>query len=212
MDSDTDLLVRWRGGDDQAGAALFERYYERVERFFLNKAGDADNEARDLVQDTFAHLVQNRDRIDDPDRFQSYLFSVAYNLFRSHLRDKYRQAARRDDRELGDDVSVYDVSPSPSAALWEKREQRLLLEGLRRIPFADQALLELYYWEDLTTWDIAEVLGIKRGTVQTRLRSARRRLEEAMTAIAESAEVLASTLSDLETWAAKCKQLRHAAP
>jgi RNA polymerase sigma-70 factor (ECF subfamily) len=202
MSSDAELLTRWRAGDRAAGEALFERYYQHVERFFVNKVGA---EIRDLVQDTFAALVKNQARLQDGHRFRSYLFSVAYNVLNDHLRDRYRRAAHGevDITEL----SAHALSPSPSTALAERDEQRLLLEGLRRIPVADQSLLELFYWENLTTVDIAAVLAIPRNTVKSRLKSARERLEQVLRQLSDSDEVLASTLSGLETWARKCRVL-----
>jgi RNA polymerase sigma-70 factor (ECF subfamily) len=196
---DAALLQRWRDGDRAAGTALFERYYRPVERFFLNKV---TGEIRDLVQETFAGLVAGRDRLRDPDRFRPYLFSIAYNVLRAHLRARYRRGTPVD----LDHISTHDLDPGPGSMLVDKREQRLLLEGLRTIPIADQTLLELYYWEDAQTADIADVLGIPRGTVKSRLRAARKRLEAELARLAASPEVLASTLSGLETWARKCRE------
>jgi RNA polymerase sigma-70 factor (ECF subfamily) len=202
MSSDVELLTRWRAGDREAGEMLFERYYQHVERFFVNKVGA---EIRDLVQDTFAALVKNQARVEEGRRFRSYLFSVAYHVLNDHLRDKYRRAAH-EEVDIAE-LSSQALSPSPSTALAERDEQRLLLEGLRRIPLADQSLLELFYWEDLTTTDIAAILDIPRGTVKSRLKSARERLEQALRQLSDSDEVLASTLSGLETWARQCRVL-----
>jgi RNA polymerase sigma-70 factor (ECF subfamily) len=80
------------------------------------------------------------------------------------------------------------------------QEQRLLLEGLRRIPVNAQIALELYYWEDMTTKDIAAVLGIPHGTVRSRVRAARTALEAAIASLSRSPEVLESTLDNLERW------------
>ncbi len=206
MVSDAELLQRWRNGDRKAGAELFGRYYTTVERFFMNKVPDASTEIRDLVQETFMALVESRDRIEHVERFHTYVFSVAYKLFQNHLRKKYRRGSRERLYDF-DNLSVHDVSASPRSLLGKHEEQRILLEGLRRIPVSDQTLLELYYWEDVNTAEIAVVLGIPRGTVKSRLRSARRRLEQTIRTITESAEVLENTLSDLDVWARRCRQL-----
>ena len=80
-----------------------------------------------------------------------------------------------------------------------------LLLGLRRIPLESQMLLELYYWEDFTAREIAEVVQIPEGTVRTRLRRAKQLLEQALAQAAESREVLETTLSDLEGWARRVR-------
>ncbi len=57
MRDDRELLDAWRGGDGDAGEALFERYYRSVACFFRSKAGE---DAGDLLQRTFLTLVENR--------------------------------------------------------------------------------------------------------------------------------------------------------
>jgi RNA polymerase sigma-70 factor (ECF subfamily) len=197
--SDGDLLERWRAGDQASGEALFEKYYPMVERFFLNKVTGA---IQDLVQETFIRCVEGRERIRDDDRFRSFLFAVAYNVLNAHLRERYRAGGALDCSE----VSVCDLAPGPGTLMGRRREHRLLIEGLRNIPIEDQVLLELHYWEQLTTHQMAEVLAIPLGTVRGRLQRARTRLEEAMKRLAESPRDLAATLERLDDWAAECRE------
>jgi RNA polymerase sigma-70 factor (ECF subfamily) len=198
MESDAELLDLWRRGDREAGKKLFERYYESLECFFVNKIPSGMG---DLVQETFRMCLEARDRIEAPDRFRSYLFSIAFNVLRGHFRKKARRGTEID----LDDVSIEAIVPGPCSVLVEREEQRLLLEGLRKIPVADQAILELDYWESMKLSDIAVVLGVPEGTVKSRLHRARRRLKEAMEELAESPELLRSTLADLDDWARRCR-------
>ena len=195
---DAILLERWHQGDVDAGEELFERYYELVERFFLNKiTGDI----QDLVQETFTACVEGRARLRDNARFRSYLFSIAYNVLRGHLRKLYRDGGQLD----LDDVSVQQVAPGPGTQLGDQREQRLLLEALRNIPIDYQVILELHYWEQMTTEEMAEVLSRPVGTVRSRLRRARELLEAAMSRLASSPEALQSTLTRIDDWAERCR-------
>jgi len=59
-------------------------------------------------------------------------------------------------------------------------EERALLGALRGLPLELQVLLELHYWEDLSTSELAGVLEIPQGTVKTRIRRARELLESAL--------------------------------
>lgn len=196
--SDGDLLERWRAGDTASGEALFERYYDMVERFFLNKVSSG---IQDLVQETFIRCVESRERIRDNDRFRSYMFGIAYNVLSAHLRERYRAGREIDCSE----VSVGDLAPGPGTLVAQRREHRLLIEALRNLPIDDQVLLELHYWEQLTTEQMAEVLAIPVGTARGRLQRARARLEEVMNRLAESPQHLASTLTRLDDWAAQCR-------
>ncbi|WP_428265320.1 RNA polymerase sigma factor [Haliangium sp.] len=197
--SDAELLERWRQGNQAAGEALFERYYDPIERFFLNKVS---SNVGDLVQETFIACVEARERVKDGDKFRSYLFSIAYNVLRAHLRRNYRG---RQELDL-DHMSVVDIAPGPGTMIGRRREQRLLLEALRAIPLQYQVVLELHYWEKMITADIAESLGLPLGTVRSRLRRARELLDEAMSRLAGSNDVLESTATSLDDWAERCRQ------
>ena len=86
------------------------------------------------------------------------------------------------------------------------REQRLLLQALRRIPIDLQVVLELYYWERLPANQVAEVVGVPEGTARTRIRRAKQLLEQEMAKIAANPEDLSSTLVNLEEWAADLRE------
>lgn len=195
---DAELLERWRSGEVAAGEALFERYYDPIERFFLNKVS---NNIADMVQETFVACVEGRDRVQDSAKFRSYLFSIAYNVLRGYLRKSYRGGPQLD----LDEVSVHDVAPGPGTLITDRREQRLLLEALRNIPVDYQVILELHYWEQMTTADIAGVLELPVGTVRSRLRRARELIEETMGRMASAPGELQSTVTRLEDWAERCR-------
>ena len=197
--SDAELLERWRRGDKPAGAELFERYFAMIERFFLNKAPD---HVDDLVQETFLNCLKSRDQVKDSNKFRSHLFAIAYHVLGTHLRKVYRGRGNIDLSES----SLHDLSPSPRSLIAHREEQRLLLEALRHIPVAHQVLLELHYWESMTTDEIAEVLGIPVGTARGRLRRARELLEQAMEQLAESPALLESTRARLDDWVAECQR------
>ena len=198
--ADVELLHQWRNGDMAAGEILFERYYDPIARFFRSKVA---TDIADLVQETFVACVEGRDRLQEDASFRAYIFSVARNVLCAHLRDKYRGDAMVD----FDATSVQDLAPGPISQIVIRHEQRLLLEALRRIPVNYQVLLELRYWEQLKTADIAEALGVPHGTVRRRLAQARKLLDEAMTALADSTALLESTMANFEEWALQCRNL-----
>jgi len=196
--SDAALLDEWRGGALGAGERLFRRHYNAVERFFLNKV--AAEHVGDLVQESFVACVEGRDRVSDGARFRGYLLTIAYRVFCRYLRGKYRSEAVLD----LDAISVAEVGASPSSVVARAREQRLLLEGLRLIPINYQVVLELHYWEHLTTTEIAQIIGVPPGTVRSRLQRARDALSAAMARVARSPDLLESTLTRLDDWARAC--------
>ena len=196
-DSDARLVEAWRGGDREAGKRLFERHYAGVARFFRNKVGEA---GPDLIQRTFLACVEGRERFRRESSFRSYLFSIAYKIVCKYYRERRRDAGRVDFEE----ESAHSLS-SPISAVAARQEQRLLLEGLRRLPVDYQVVLELHYWEGMSATELADVLGIPVGTAKTRLRRGRELLEERLRELSASAVLLQSTLANLDAWAAQLR-------
>lgn len=190
---DPSLVEAWRSGDRQAGETLFRRHFQGVSRFFRNKfSADID----DLVQQTFMALLEGRERLASGASFRSYLFGIAHNIMRAHLRTLAKQRAFDPTSS-----AIQDLDPGASTMIGEHQEQRLLLLALRRIPIEAQVTLELVYWEQLNAAEIAEVLGIPHSTMRSRIQRARQLLAQAVQQIGESPAVIESTLNDLEGWA-----------
>lgn len=201
FERDAALLEAWRGGDDQAGEQLFDLHVDMVARFFETKVPEG---AEDLTHTTFLRLFETRDSIRESAAFRAYLLAIARNVLREHLRALAR--GRQVDPEVD---SMAALAPGPSSVIGAREEHRLLLEALRHLPVAIQSLLELYYWEQLDSNEIALILDVPASTVRGRLARARERLAAKMAELAASPELLASTLHGLETWAAELRgQLR----
>lgn len=194
MPSDAELVARWRAGEREACAELFALHYEGVARFFRNKA---PSHADDLIQRSFLRCFEGIERLRDPAAFRSFLFALAYNVLREHLRERAREPLELESRR------AIDLDPSPSTLVAAREQQRLLLAGLRRIPLAHQIVLELHYWERMRAADIAEVLDEPLGTIKTRLRRAKQLLEQALAELARTPELLTGSLAELERWAAQ---------
>jgi RNA polymerase sigma factor (sigma-70 family) len=190
---DQALVEAWQQGDKRAGAQLFERYFTPISRFFRHKLPE---QAEDLIQQTFAALLEGRERLRTTTSFRAYLFAIAHNLLRAQLRTIARARAI-DPLEH----SIEELAPTPSAVLRARAEQRLLLLALRRLPIEHQITLELYYWEDLSAVELAQIMEVPPSTMRSRLRRARTLLTQALTELAESPELLDSTLTGLEKWA-----------
>lgn len=197
--SDEALLQAWCSGDPSAGETLFERHYESIARFFRNKVGH--DTAPDLIQRTFLALIESRSRFRGESSFRTFIFAVAHNVLGRHYRSKRRGGAHLDFAT----VSVSDLGPSPTAILARRDEERALLAALRRIPLEHQEILELYFWERMKAREIAEILSLPEGTIRTRIRRAKQLLEDAMKAIGTSLEIIESTISGLDRWAAEVR-------
>ncbi len=200
MPTDLELLQRWRAGDAASGSALFERHFDALCRFFRNKLGGVGVD--DLIQRTFLALVEHREQFRGDSSFRTYLFTVARHELYAHLERSGRDAARFDPLVH----SAHDHGASPTTVVAQRREQRLLLEALRRIPIELQLVLELFYWEDLAAPELGRILEVPEGTVRTRLRRGRQLLEQALHELGDGDAALSTTLAGLEDWARSIRE------
>jgi RNA polymerase sigma-70 factor (ECF subfamily) len=99
--------------------------------------------------------------------FENKVREGAEDLFREHLRTLAR--GRNIDPEV---ETMADLAPGPTTVASNKQEQRRLLEALRRLPVDAQIIVELYYWEELKTDDIAAVMDQVPSTVRGKLSKA----------------------------------------
>jgi RNA polymerase sigma factor (sigma-70 family) len=191
---DAELVARWRAGDRQACAELFAAYYDGVARFFRNKVPSSED---DLVQRSFLRCFEGIDRLRDPSAFRSFLFAIAHNVLREHLRERSRAPLELESQR------AIELDPSPSTLIAEREHQRLLMVGLRHIPLAHQIVLELHYWEQMPAAEIAEVLEEPLGTIKTRLRRAKQLLAQAVAELGRTPALVTASLAELERWAAE---------
>lgn len=201
MATDFELLDAWAAGDKRAAKQLIDRHFDAIFRFFRNKLGGENVD--DLVQDTFVACIAARERFRRESSFRTFIFATARNVLLEHFR-KRRRAGDPLDPEL---VSVIDLAAGPSSVVAQKAEQRLMLEALRALPLDYQIAIELYHWEGLTGPELAEVLGIGEAALRSRLHRAKLELRKQLERIGESDVVLASTLANLDAWAADLRAL-----
>jgi RNA polymerase sigma-70 factor (ECF subfamily) len=182
-DPDLTLLARWRGGDRAAGEALFEHHFDSLYRFFRNKCeGNGD----ELVQSTLLACLEASPQFRGDASFRTYLFGIARNKLYRYFRDRKHAPV---------DFSITSVAAlisSPGSMLARDEAHRALLAALRELPVEQQTLLELHYWEDLDTIELASVFEVPPATIRTWLFRARARLRERLS------PTLAEPLDDLD--------------
>jgi RNA polymerase sigma-70 factor (ECF subfamily) len=191
-DEDLSLLGRWRDGDRRAGNTLLRRHFAVVTRFFERRV-DTDT-LPELVQSTFLASVKTRDQVPDGVRFKAYLLGIARKQLLMHIRTRSRKPAT--DPFVQEPIASSSIGPTRVVAA--RAEARLLLAAMRTLDEPMQAIVELFYWDDLTTREISEVLDIPVGTIKVRLSQARQLLRERILEMGVAPELADRSISCLD--------------
>ncbi|MBP2180608.1 RNA polymerase sigma factor [Amycolatopsis magusensis] len=162
------------GGPDPGHAfgLLFDRHAAPLRHYLVRRIGEAV--ADDLVSETFLIAWNQRHRYD-PARaaVRSWLYGIATNLLRRHVRDEVRalRAQPAPDPVDGHAVRVAEQVDAQTAA-------RQLAGPLAALAPGDRDVLLLIAWAGLDTTEVAEALDIPAGTVRSRLHRVRRQLRK----------------------------------
>jgi len=170
---DLEAMARLAGGEDSALSELMDRWKSRVIAFLLRFTGSG-TAAVDLAQETFVRLYQTRGRFrpgPSGASFPPWLFGIAANLARNHLRWQTRHPTLPLEEARG---AATEKNPGLSAELHEREAAvRTAVSGLP--PDLREALI-LSEYEGLPQAEIAAVAGCSVKAVERRLSHARERL------------------------------------
>ena len=120
-------------------------------------------EAEDVVQDAFTALYRALPRLRDHDQLLPYVRTAVINGCRSALRGQ-RRAAQLATR---DRPAQAPAAASAEASVLLNEERRAVFAAMSRLPRRSREVLVLRYYLDLTDREIAQTLGVSRGTVSS---------------------------------------------
>jgi RNA polymerase sigma factor (sigma-70 family) len=169
--SDAAVLARSLA-EPHAFTLIFDRYYRAIYGYLSRRVGPAL--ADDLAAETFTRAFERRSSYDtSAERALPWLYGIATNLLAHHRRSEARQF-----RALAAAVQP-DV---PDSGTLDAGVAERLVAGLEQLDDYDREALLLYAWAELKYEEIASVLEIPLGTVQSRLHRARGKLRGALEA------------------------------
>jgi len=147
---------------------LVKRYYQDLYRFGFSLTG-SESDASDLTQETFYMWARKGHQLNDPANVKGWLFTTLHREFLKICRRRKRFA----DEPI--EESAHDLPDVPVDCV-NRIDSRTLVRMLREIDEDFRAPLVLYYMEDFSYKQIADVLAIPLGTVQSRIARAKMQL------------------------------------
>jgi len=179
-ESDDDLLLRARSGDQQAFLTLYRRRQGAIYRFATHMSGSAAT-AEDVTQDVFLALIRE-DCGFDPERgsLSAYLFGIARKLVLRNLEKGRADVALENGGEDGVRLELA-AADNPLVDLTRRETLEALRRAVLALPRRYREVVILCDLEELDYADAAVALGCPIGTVRSRLHRARALLLEKLT-------------------------------
>ena len=175
MASDEELMAAYVGGDENALRELWDRYSGpllRVARRHL----PSEDDARDLVQQTFLQVHRARRDFKTDGRFRPWLFTIALNLRREHYRRRARHPEAPLEFEPGKEPQT--AAFDPTAGDTRDRVRR----AIAALPAGQREVIELHWFEGFSFPEIAGMVGAQVNAVKVRAHRGYNALRQALAA------------------------------
>lgn len=177
MNDDRDVALEWlvtrcQRGEREAFDELI-RAWERRLFIYVRKLVSDEEAAWQILQDVWLRVVRGIARLRDPQRFRPWLYQLTRRAVMDHLRVDYSRESFLEDDAV---PTVED----PSIGRFDDAER--VHRAMDDLPPASREVLTLFFLNDLSIGETAEVLGIPPGTVKSRLHKAKGALRRALDA------------------------------
>jgi len=170
--TDRELVQRLRAGDAEALRAVVERYQQRIFSLIFGIVRDR-HEVEDVAQEVFLKIFQRIDAFDGRSKFYTWLYRVAANAAKDHV----KKLSRRPAVPLDENAPLPDEAAGPGEHASRQESRRIVREAIDSLPPRYREVLALREIQGLSYTEIADVLRLSMGTVESRLHRARARLK-----------------------------------
>lgn len=178
--SDQDLIELVLDGDSVAFEHLFNRYRDAIYQLYMQRTAGNDDDANDLLQETFVKVFLNIHRYNPEYTFGQWVYTIARNTFVDYIRK------RRDDLSIDNlsgestSMSATSVSPTPEESIINSQQRAGLDHLLAQMTPRYRTLIELRFYKEYSYEEIAKELQVPIGTVKTQIHRARELLCKAL--------------------------------
>ena len=166
MQDEKSLVSRAQKGDEEAFAQLYEEYFTKIYRYVIVRMGN-EMEAEDITQQVFLKALQSIGSFKwKGSPFSAWLYRIAHNQVVDYLRKTKRRIT-----VSVDEVTLVDES-DPQADVEKKFDLKQLSGAIRHLTEAQQTVISLRFTSELSTAEVARIMGKKEGAIKALQHSA----------------------------------------
>ncbi len=187
---DVVLIQRILAGDENAFESLIRKYQKQVHAQALRSINDFQI-AEDIVQETFLQVYQRLETLEDPKLFPKWLYVIVNRRCIAWLRKNRLQTQPLEETDISEiETEAYSRYIAAEHAKTTAEAQRDLVQKLlAKLKESDREVITLHYFEEMSSSEIGEFLGVSENTIKSRLRRARQRLKKYEFMIQETLDI-----------------------
>ena len=170
-------------GREEGYNFLYQQTYQKSYYVAL-KYMKQEEEAADVLQDAYIKAFQNLDQLQEPDKFPGWFSRIVASKALDELRKKkavlFSQMQTEDSEEVSMEELLVDerVENRPELAMDREETSRLVQEMIAGLSDEQRMCVMMFYIEQMSVKNIAEVTGVSENTVKSRLKYGRKNIEE----------------------------------
>ena len=172
-----DVVALVKRGDAMAFEELYRLTYKYA-YFHAKSILHDDDEAWDLVQETYIAVYQHIDSLREERYVKSWISGIVFNLGMKRLRKKRDLLVDGENDFLFDALEDENTDGSPEKALDSKETAAIVREVIDRLPALQKAAVIAYYFDEKSVADIAREAMCSENTIKSRLNYARKAMKE----------------------------------
>lgn len=160
-------------GDTNAFAVLVDRYKDLVYTLAFKMLKNRDD-AEEVSQDTFIKTFKSLQKFKGESKFSTWIYKITYNT----CLDQLKKNKKEQNVVSINEFTEHQVKTMENAldAIEDQEREQAIHDCLSLLPSDDSFLLNLFYFEDLSLNDIAQVMGITSNNVKIKLHRSRKKL------------------------------------
>ncbi|MDZ7362738.1 MAG: sigma-70 family RNA polymerase sigma factor [candidate division KSB1 bacterium] len=176
--SDEDLIEKFQRGDLYAYELIVKRYKDQLLNFVYRFLGNQE-EAEDVVQETFLRVYRKRHAYQRVAKFSTWVYTIAGNLARTELRRRNRRRIFSLSN-LGVEDKEYEISDeilSPERHTNTVLSEEIIQREISKLSPKFREVIILRDIQELSYEEISKIIRVPIGTVKSRVNRARLRLQ-----------------------------------
>jgi RNA polymerase sigma-70 factor (ECF subfamily) len=174
IETDAEVMLRVKAGDDSAFEYLVQKYRRPMVNFMYRMAHNAAA-AEDLAQEVFLRVYRSRASYEASAKFTTWLYRIATNLAVNHARDTRHERPENmasldePDQETGTTMDVPDATPSAEQNILQRERLAAIRQRVQALPERQRMAVVMHKYQQMDYKQIADVLKLSESATKSLL-------------------------------------------